>query len=147
MNGTSIVDAGEEDIPRILEIEREAITPPWTHGALLGEIYREDSFFAVVKVPVSGVQGFVILRRMGDDAELLQIAVDKAMRRHGLADQLMLAALRYSRENAPGSIFLEVRKSNEAAVALYKKHGFEPVRSRKDYYSDPVEDAVVMKRD
>ena len=172
MSGPSIVDAREEDIPRILEIEQTSITPPWTHGALLGEIYRDDSFFAVVKAPVSGdpkivsieysprapaaeseerredmaVQGFVILRRMGDEAELLQIAVDKAMRRLGLADKLMLAALRYSLENELGSIFLEVRSSNEAAIALYKKHGFKPVSSRKDYYIDPVEDAVVMKR-
>jgi len=182
--------AAEADIPRVLEIERESIAPPWTHGALLAEVYREDSFFAVAaaatiavpdapaayaglhstaqgslstdsccsfhasafdgSLPIVGeragaaVLGFVILRRMGDEGELLQIAVDSAARRCGVGDLLMGAALRYARDNALRTVFLEVRKSNEAAIALYWKHGFNSVRLRKDYYSDPVEEAVVM---
>ena len=140
--------AAESDLPRIMEIEQETIAPPWTHGALLGEIYREDSFFAVARLEPRSppLLGFVILRRMGDEGELLQIAVDKASRRLGVADSLMAAALEFSQETSMGTIFLEVRKTNETAVGLYKKHGFKSVRTRKDYYSDPVEDAVVMKR-
>ena len=140
--------AAESDLQQIIEIEQEAIAPPWTHGALLGEIYREDSFFAVARFEPRSppLLGFVILRRMGDDGELLQIAVDKAARRSGVADSLMAAALEFSKETSIGTIFLEVRKTNEAAVGLYKKHGFKTVRTRKDYYSDPVEDAVVMMR-
>jgi len=154
--------AAEDDIPRILEIEREAISPPWSHGALLGEIYRERSLFAVAgeSYPVTdgekprtafavneAVNGFIILRQMGDEGELLQIAVDRAKRRRGTADLLIGAALQYAKDNELKSVYLEVRKSNEAAVALYKKHGFISVRQRKDYYSNPVEDAVVMVRD
>ena len=144
-----IAAAVEEDIERILEIEREAISPPWTHGALLGEVYREDSFFSVAVIDNphwdGDVAGFVVLRRMADEGELLQIAVDKAMRRRGIADMLLGAALSYADENALKSVFLEVRKSNAAAIALYEKHGFRPLRLRKEYYSSPVEDAVVMK--
>ena len=142
-----IKTATEADIPRILEIELEAISPPWSHGTLLSEIYREDSFFAVARLDMDTgpLSGFVILRRMGDEGELLQIAVDKAARRGGAADLLMTAALRFIKDASMGSIFLEVRKSNEAAISLYKKHGFKTVRSRKDYYSDPIEDAIVMK--
>jgi len=144
--------AAEEDICRIMEIERETISPPWTHGALLSEIYREDSFFAVAiygaqsVASCSQIQGFVILRRVADEGELFQIAVDKAARRCGVAGRLIEAALRYAQENALRTIYLEVRKSNEAAISLYKKHGFESVRSRKDYFSRPVEDAVVMRK-
>jgi len=140
----------EDDIPRILEIENEAFSPPWTHGSLLGEIYRDDSFFAVVddsehRVPNSGfISGFVILRRMGDDGELLQIAVEKSARRSGIAGMLLETALLHARENGLKSVFLEVRRGNDAAVSLYKKHGFKTVRRRKGYYSDPVEDAFVM---
>ena len=143
-----VLSASEEDMPRILEIEHEAISPPWTHGALLSEIYGEDSFFAVaVSENRSSIIGFIILRRMADEGELLQIAVDKTSHRQGAADTLMEAALEYAKENTLKSVFLEVRKSNEAAIALYKKHGFKPVRNRKDYYSDPIEDAVVMSLD
>jgi len=191
-----VAEATEDDMPRLLEIEREAISPPWTEGALLSEIYREDSFFAVAVCQETGrcsassvaqdnspparlrsrctlpagtspsgispsgtspsgtlppdarppavTLGFVILRRAGDEGELFQIAVDNAARRQGAADILMGAALDYASEKSLSSVFLEVRKSNEAAIGLYKKHGFEPVRRRKDYYSDPVEDAVIM---
>ena len=141
----SIVAATEDDIAQVLEIEREAISPPWTHGALLSEIYSGDSFFSVA-AREGTVLGFVILRRMGDESELLQIAVSKAARRNGIADLLMDAALGYAETNALSSVFLEVRASNAAAIKLYEKHGFAPVRSRKDYYLDPVEDAIVMAR-
>jgi len=141
-----IIPATENDMQRILEIEQEAISPPWTHGALLGEMYKQDSYFVVaVDERLSpAVIGFAILRCVGDDGELLQIAVDKAQRREGAGDLLIMAALEYAREKALNSVFLEVRRGNTAAVGLYKKHGFNSVRTRKDYYSDPVEDAVVM---
>ena len=160
-----IASATEEIIGQILEIEREAISPPWTHGALLSEMYREDSFFAVavcefgIRNSEFGIEnegtdegissqllGFIILRRMGDEGELLQIAVDKSVRRRGVADALMEAALGFSSEHSLKSMFLEVRVSNEAAIALYTKHCFQTVRRRKDYYTNPVEDAVVMAK-
>ena len=139
--------AAENDLPQVLEIE-QAISPPWTHGALLYEIYREDSFFAVARhdSAASPLLGFLILRRMGDDGELLQIAVDETARRGGVADTLMGAAIGFSKDEALRSVFLEVRRSNEAAIGLYKKHRFKTVRIRKDYYNSPVEDAVVMQR-
>lgn len=152
-----IYEASEEDIVRILEIEQESISPPWTHGALLSEIYRDDSFFAVavgerkagLRNPEPGIEdilGFVILRRAADEGELFQIAVDKAERARGIANILMTAALEYADNNALNSVYLEVRKGNGAAIALYQKHGFTSVRQRKDYYSSPVEDAVIMRR-
>ena len=166
-----VIDVADEgDLPLILEIEHEAISPPWTHGALLSEIYRGDSFFAVARNiagdPMPGansgqpayresaadderppINGFVILRRTSEDeGELLQIAVGKAALRRGVADLLMNAALDHAAANSILSVFLEVRKSNEAAISLYKKHGFGAVRTRRDYYNDPVEDALVMSR-
>ena len=156
----SVLSAGETDIARIYEIEREAISPPWSREALLSEINREDSFFSVARGELVtcnpeaaaqgesardlAVQGFVILRRMGDEGELLQIAVCKTARRCGIADILLDAALSHAEKCELKSVFLEVRKSNEAAISLYKKHGFKTVRLRKDYYNNPLEDAVVM---
>jgi len=160
----SVIPATENDIQRILEIEQEAISPPWTHGALLSEMYKKDSYFVIAiddsapsttdvddyssptvdKHRSPAVVGFAILRSVGDDGELLQIAVDKAQKRGGVADLLMIATLEYARKNTLGSVFLEVRRGNAAAVGLYKKHGFTSMRIRKNYYSDPVGDAVVM---
>ena len=148
--------AAEEDIPGVWEIEREAISPSWSHDALLDETYRDDTFFAVATIEFGirnsefgnngGVLGFVILRRMADEGELLQIAVRKDARRRHVADMLMSAALDYAADQMLSSVFLEVRKSNEAAMALYKKHGFVFMRTRHDYYADPIEDAIVLVR-
>ena len=149
----SIKTAIEDDIPWILNIEQEAISPPWTHGALLGEIYRDDSYFIVAirqgDVSNTGGQdrcviGFAVLRQVGDDGELLQIAVDKNARRSGVGDLLIDDAIGFAEKNALNSVFLEVRKRNEAAIGLYKKHGFKTLRVRKVYYDCPVEDALIM---
>ena len=154
-----VKSAFEEDIPLIFDIEREAFSPPWSFDALLGEANRGDSFFAVARgdetprtaetfgsgcAELPPILGFVILRRIADDGELLQIAVKKTARRRGVADALLDAALGFAKEAGCSSVFLEVRKSNDAALALYEKHGFKTVRCRKDYFSDPVEDAIVM---
>ena len=135
--------AAEDDITRILEIEHESITPPWTHGGLLGEIYNGDSFFALA-LDGKMIMGFIILRRAADEGELYQIAVDRARRRQGVADALMKAALEWARDCGINAIYLEVRKSNEAAVKLYQKHGFKKKGRRKDYYAEPAEDAAIM---
>ena len=141
--------ATEDDMPRILEIEREAISPPWTHGGLLSEIYNEDSFFAVWDAQTATapqILGFVILRRAADEGELFQIAVEAAHRRSGVADALMEAALDWARGCGISKTFLEVRKSNAAAISLYAKHGFKEMSLRKEYYDEPVEDAVIFVR-
>jgi len=143
-----IAPAEESCITQIMEIEQESISPPWTHGALLGEMYRDDSFFAVARsaAGTTPAAGFVILRKTSEDeGELLQIAVSRVERRRGIANALLLAALAYAEKNAVKTVFLEVRKSNVPAVSLYKKYGLSTVRTRKDYYSDPTEDALVMR--
>ena len=140
---TMIRLAAEEDIPRVLEIEHESISPPWTHGGLLSEVYREDSFFALL-VCDEKVSGYIALRCMEDEGELLKIAVAIEARRRGIADELMKAALSYAGKNGISSIYLEVRKSNEAAVSLYRKHGFKQTGLRKNYYTEPIEDALIM---
>ena len=144
--GYIVRTAAEDDMPRILEIEREAISPPWPHGALLAELYREDSLFLAAIGSGEAAIGFCILRRMADEGELLQIAVDKTHRKHGAADALMHGALIWAGEQGLLSMFLEVRLSAVAAISLYEKHGFESVRVRKGYYTHPAEDAMVMTR-
>jgi ribosomal-protein-alanine acetyltransferase len=90
------------------------------------------------------VLGYAIMRRVGDDGELLKVAVDKSAKRKGVGDSLMNAILEHARTCLFNSVFLEVRMSNKSAVNLYEKHGFEVLRVRKNYYSAPPEDALAM---
>ena len=86
--------------------------------------------------------GFLALQALAGELEITQLAVKKAYQGQGLANQLMgfLA-------DRPEGIFLEVRVSNQVAKALYEKHGFQPVGQRKNYYQNPVEDAILMARE
>jgi ribosomal-protein-alanine N-acetyltransferase len=137
--------ATEEDITGILEIVQEAISPAWTHGALLGEIYKEDSYFIVADEDLH-IVGFAVMRQVDEDGELLQIAVNKTKRRSGIGDLLINAVLKQAKERAYNSVFLEVRINNNTAINLYKKHGFNIIRTRKNYYNEPIEDAYIMVR-
>ena len=130
-------------MPGILEIEKESISPPWTHGGLLSEMHSSDAYFALA-LEGSTILGFIVLRRMADESELLQIAVGKVHRRQGAACKLVKDALNWARSNDISTIYLEVRKSNKAAIALYKKHCFKEAGQRKNYYTEPVEDALIM---
>ena len=86
--------------------------------------------------------GFLALQDLVGELEITQLAVKKAYQGQGLANRLMgfLA-------DRPEGIFLEVRASNQVAKALYEKHGFQPVGQRKNYYQNPVEDAILMARE
>ncbi len=86
--------------------------------------------------------GFLALQALAGELEITQLAVKKAYQGQGLANQLMgfLA-------DRPEGIFLEVRAGNQVAKGLYEKHGFQPVGQRKNYYQNPVEDAILMARE
>lgn len=138
-----IVEAEEKHISAVLEIEQEAFSPAWMEGALLNQLGREDTLFTLA-VREEEVLGFCVLQMIADEAEIYQIAVSAQSRRRGVADMLLEAAVAHAKKSGVIAIYLEVRKSNAPAISLYKKHGFKIEGRRKNYYSSPVEDAVVM---
>ncbi len=90
-------------------------------------------------------QGFAFISVIADEAELIDIAVRRELRGKGLGEKLLCYALEQAKSNAASSMYLEVRKSNEAAKMLYQKYGFEIIGERRKYYSDG-EDAVLMRK-
>jgi GNAT superfamily N-acetyltransferase len=87
----TVIHAAEANMPAVLKIENEAISPPWSEGALLNEVGREDGLFALAAED-DAVLGFCIVRCAADEAELYQIAVRQDCRRRGIADLLLDAA-------------------------------------------------------
>ncbi|MCD7774186.1 MAG: ribosomal protein S18-alanine N-acetyltransferase, partial [Clostridiales bacterium] len=73
-----------------------------------------------------------------------KVAVDEKMRKHGYARQLIRLLIEFAKENSCSLMTLEVRDSNNAAINLYKKFGFECLGKRKSFYSKPAEDALIM---
>jgi ribosomal-protein-alanine N-acetyltransferase len=92
------------------------------------------------------VCGFLVARIIGDEAEILNMAVDKLHRRDGIGTALLSAAISAAQAQNAKNIYLEVRESNSAAICFYRQHGFEKASERRGYYSSPTENAVVMKK-
>lgn len=88
--------------------------------------------------------GFALLRCF-DDAELIRIAASARHRREGIGRRLLDALIAEAAKRGAGSIFLEVRRGNTAAIKLYEGAGFEQIGVRKDYYHAPKEDALIMR--
>jgi ribosomal-protein-alanine N-acetyltransferase len=141
------------DIDRIVDIERS-----WHHLShwSVDSYYRlinEDSFTSSFVAEVEAdqgrqiVAGFVIFHISANISEIYNIAVESGYARSGIGKQLMAAAIEESRRRDASKVILEVRKSNSPAINFYVGFGFKIVGERKNYYSNPIEDAYVMERE
>ena len=136
----------KEDIEQVVIIEEEAFSSPWSVKGFEESLELKYSRFYVVVIDEE-VAGYVGTYFMGDEVDITNIAVSKKYRRRGLADSLIEAVLSYSKEVEATAINLEVRPSNSPARSLYKKYGFEELGIRKNFYTKPVEDGIIMRKD
>ena len=113
---------------------------PWTLEQIQADLSQDQTWYALA-YDGAEVIGFLAVQENIFEAEVLQIAVKEAYRGQGLASALF-AQLPTDKE-----IFLEVRKSNQRAQAFYKKEKMAVIAERKAYYHNPVEDAIIMKRE
>ena len=140
MKGT-IKKGSVQDAAAILAVMEDVYeASPWKLEQIQADLEQASSTYFLSLDEEGQVLGFVALQETLYEAEVLQIAVKPAFQGQGLAQQL-LAQLPDQKE-----IFLEVRVSNQPAQGLYKKMHFEEIARRKNYYHDPIEDAVIMKR-
>jgi ribosomal protein S18 acetylase RimI-like enzyme len=158
------------DIPQIINIGGQSNLSKWTYADYADEVKRRDSISLAYKSNVDtvslpdreNISGFIVSRLImpmnsinkkydSDDfqhtgeCEILNIAVHPAFRRNGIGRKLFEATVEKCLSQNVESIWLEVRKNNDEAVSFYKKNGFEVIYTRKDYYQNPVDDALVMK--
>lgn len=138
-----IADAVPAHLARIEEIERECFSLPWTREQLESQLTGEGHVFLVALYDGEAA-GYVGMTYVLDEGYISNVAVAPEYRRHG-AGNALIAALK-SRAEKLGLAFLtlEVRRSNAPAAALYEKHGFVVVGTRKNYYERPREDALLM---
>lgn len=141
----------KSDIDRIVDIERS-----WHHLShwSIDSYYRllkdddfTSSFVAEIDDEAAGtsIVGFVIFHIVADAAEIYNIAVESGYARSGIGKQLMKVAIEESGRKKAGKVVLEVRKSNDPAINFYLGFDFTIVGERKNYYSNPIEDAYVME--
>lgn len=114
---------------------------PWSEKQILSDMQQDNVDYFFVKKDEK-IVGFLAISQLAGELEITNIAIKKDYQGHGLGSQL-LADL----DLVDFPIFLEVRASNTPAQALYKKCGFGIIGKRKQYYHEPVEDAIIMKRE
>lgn len=139
--------AVEGDLTQVARIERASFADPWTEESFRRLLGGQPAIFLVaVTPPDSSVAGYVVAFPVGEDGEILNVAVESAFRGRGLAGQMLDAVLIELALRGVRTAFLEVRESNGAALGLYRSRGFAEIGRRRGYYRRPVEDALVMRR-
>jgi [ribosomal protein S18]-alanine N-acetyltransferase len=130
-------------LARILQDAAEAAQWPLESYERLASL---PGAVALVCEAENGLTGFLIARQVAEEAEVLNLAVLTEARRKGQASALLAAACDRFRGSGVTRVFLEVRESNQPAIAFYRKHGFIASGRRKTYYRDPIEDALCFQK-
>ncbi|RMD56626.1 MAG: ribosomal-protein-alanine N-acetyltransferase, partial [Nitrospirae bacterium] len=112
------------DLPRVIQIARESFTTPWSESSFYEEL-RNKYAHPKVAILKDNVVGYVFIRCLFSEAHLMDLAVDRPYRRRGIGGRLLIAAIEDAKKKSAEKIFLEVRRSNEAAIRLYTKYGFK----------------------
>ena len=133
----------EAHLDAVAELERECFAHPWSRESLKETLRSGDSLFYIAELD-GRVIGYIGMSFVLDEGYIYNVAVEKSSRKKGAGSALIQTLVNYGKKNGFAFLTLEVRESNTAARSLYSSFGFIKVGERKDYYSDPVDNAVLM---
>lgn len=134
-----------DDLEQVMVIEKENFSVPWTETGFFSFLIRQDTLFLVAEE--SGeIAGYCGLVMAPDEGDVTNVSVAKNRRRQGIGTMLVRELIRRAGENGVTKLYLEVRESNQAAIALYESLGFKKDGVRRDYYEEPRENAALMSR-
>jgi ribosomal-protein-alanine N-acetyltransferase len=140
--------AGEHDLDGILQVEDESFSNPWTRDMYAWELQnRNVCHIYVVRTPESPVAGFCAFWLVFDEIHINNVALRPGFRNQGLGTALMRHVLQEARRLGARRATLEVRASNAGARRLYERLGFYVAATRRNYYTNPVEDALILWAD
>ncbi len=140
----AIVPVTADHLDQMEEIERLCFSDPWSRR-LLSELLENEAAATLAAVGEDGtVLGYAGIQVVLDEGYVNNVAVRPEYRRQGVASQLLEVFRRFGEGQGLAFLTLEVRDSNQAARALYARHGFAEAGRRKNYYQHPKEDAIIM---
>jgi ribosomal-protein-alanine N-acetyltransferase len=134
----------QKHIKEIVALERICFSEPWSEESIL-DFYKNGTKFFVAEEN-GKVLGYVGLSTVLDEGYITNVAVFPEHRKRGIGKALLERVFSYAKDNALSFVSLEVRKSNLAAISLYEKLGFKTEGERKNFYRDPVENALIMTK-
>ncbi|MCI8497411.1 MAG: ribosomal protein S18-alanine N-acetyltransferase [Clostridiales bacterium] len=144
-SGLSVVPMQPCHLDDLVLLEQQCFSVPWSREGLASELLNPNAVFRVAQLN-GKTAGYLGMHHILDECDIANIAVSPDHRRQGIGSRLMFEAVRYGMQSGITQMFLEVRESNAAAISLYQSFDFTAVGRRKNYYSLPCEDAVIMVR-
>ena len=136
------------DLPAIEQIERDSYRTPWSRSMFAGELSKTSSVcLGALEEETGELVGYLIVSRYVDAWHVMNVAVDPAHRRRGIARTLLARLFEETSGDGRRGYTLEVRVSNVGAIKLYEALGFRGRGVRRGYYTDNREDALIMWRD
>ncbi len=144
MDKINIFKMSCDDTQKIAELEKECFSLPWSSDALLEEINNPNAHFLVAKGVGGEILGYIGCHFVLDEASITNIAVFSKHRNKGVGKALLKALLKEAKNSEISKIYLEVRESNTPAINLYKAMDFKEISVRKNFYSKPTENALIL---
>jgi ribosomal-protein-alanine N-acetyltransferase len=142
--GVSILPARRDDLPAIMQLERAGFpaAEQWSERSWQGELLGEGQTVLVARA--HHLIGVITFKTIGELADLHRLVVDPQRRGQGVGAALVRAGLTIVRHHGAKAVMLEVSYTNEPAIALYQRVGFEQLTARQNYYG-PGQHALILK--
>ena len=141
-----ILEMNETHIPGVASLEKICFSDPWSERSIGSELENPLAYWLVTEID-GNVAGYVGSQTVLGETDMMNIAVHPDYRRRGIAEKLVLALVEGLKEQGSHYLTLEVRASNLPAIALYEKLGFSEIGRRKNYYRNPKEDALILRKE
>lgn len=141
-----IVNMEGVHVPQVAALEKLCFSDPWSENSVASELKNPLSLW-LVALDGDAVAGYVGSQSVMGESDMMNIAVDPNYRRQGVAAALIEELVLQLKQNDNHCLTLEVRASNEPAVKLYEKLGFDQIGRRPNYYRNPKEDALILRKE
>jgi ribosomal-protein-alanine N-acetyltransferase len=136
----------EAHVAQIAQLEKRCFSDPWSENSIRSELTGRLSLW-VVALDGDTVAGYIGSQSVLGESDMMNVAVAPEYRRRGIAHALILELIRRLSQQGNRSLMLEVRASNTPAITLYHKLGFAQVGRRPNYYRNPKEDALILRKE
>ena len=141
-----LISMDNRHVAQVAALEKQCFSDPWSESSVASELSNPLSAW-LVAMDGDVLAGYVGSQSVMGESDMMNIAVDAHYRRQGIAQALVEALVAQLKEKGNHSLTLEVRISNQPAIALYEKLGFAQVGRRPNYYRNPKEDALILRKE
>lgn len=133
-------------VPQVAALEKICFADPWSEKSVASELENPLSYW-LVAMDGEKLVGYVGSQTVLGETDMMNVAVSPDYRRQGIAEGLILALIADLKARESHCLTLEVRDSNASARTLYEKLGFSEIGRRKNYYRNPKEDALILRKE